>query len=129
MYGPIRGLTSERSFRLFVPLIVLLFAACTSRGTIEIAEPSADRMPSPAGCTETVCDYFFDLCADPCEQCWDSCGREDDQLSVIKCTQKCSQLCSPDHKATPLTQCASDLEACRSTVRNTICVDRMRVDM
>ncbi len=86
-------------------------------------------MQSPSGCSETICDYFFQLCADPCEACWDSCGREDDQVSVIKCTQQCNALCAPSNKSAPLAQCEAELTECRTTKRNTICVDKMRDDM
>jgi hypothetical protein len=75
-----------------------------------------------------MCDYFYALCVDPCEQCWESCEREDDQVSVIKCSQHCNQVCSST-KAAPLERCAADLSDCRATTRNTICIDRLRNDM
>src|SRR3954469_16412321 len=130
MHKPNRGLASERLVRLFVPVWLLLFGACTSRGTLTVPQQrGTEPMTSPAGCVETVCDYFFSLCADPCDECWDSCGREDDQVSVIKCSQQCTQLCSAETKPTPLAQCAAERTACRSTMRNTICIDGMRDDM
>src|SRR5258706_10092701 len=121
MHKSNRGLSSKRLVRLLVPLGLLLLGACTSRGTISVVERGNDTMPSPTGCSETLCDYFYERCSDPCQECWDSCGREDDQLSVIKCTQQCSELCAPSAKAAPLAQCATELTACRSTIRNTIC--------
>ena len=49
-----------------------------------------------------MCDYFYARCADPCGECWDSCGREDDQISVIRCSQQCNQICAPSKEAVPL---------------------------
>jgi hypothetical protein len=113
----------------FLPFVALVLAACTSRGTINIESHGTQTMQAPSGCTETMCDYFYELCADPCATCWDSCGREDDQLSVIKCSQQCNQICAPSTKAAPLSQCAAELADCHATKRNTICIDRMREDM
>jgi hypothetical protein len=130
MHKPFRGPSSGRFVYLLVPLAALVFAACTSRGTLTIpAQGTQATMQSPTGCVETMCDFFYGLCADPCEACWDSCGREDDQVSVIKCTLQCNQICAPTAMTTPRDQCAAELSACRTTKRNTICVDRMRDDM
>src|SRR5262249_35840480 len=64
MHKPFRGRLSRRFVRPFLPLVALVLAACTSRSTISIAAHGAEPMQSPSGCTETLCDYFFQLCAD-----------------------------------------------------------------
>jgi hypothetical protein len=129
MHKPFRGRSSERFVRFFLSLSVLVFGGCTSRGTINIAaHGTTENTQSPAGCAETLCDFLYSRCADPCEACWDSCGREDDQLSVIRCSQQCNTICAATQQ-TPLSFCTEELSQCRETKRNTICVDRMRDDM
>src|SRR5262245_35998274 len=129
MHKPVRGSSSERVVRLLLPFWALVFAACTSRGTISVTGHGTEPMQSPSGCAETLCDYFYQLCADPCEACWESCGREEDQLSVMKCAQQCNEICAPSTHAAPLERCAAELTECRTTKRNTICTDHLRNDM
>ena len=113
MHKPLRGSLSRWFVYLLGALAALAcvgLAACTSRGTITLpGHGTQTAIQSPPGCEETMCDYFYARCADPCAECWESCGREDDQVSVIKCSQQCNTICAPSLAATPLSECVAEL--------------------
>jgi hypothetical protein len=124
---PFRGF-AERSIRFFVASLAVLSAsqalpACVSRPELSV-EPAAST-EAPLGCAQTMCDYFYASCVDPCTECWNICKRQDDEQSVIHCTGVCQEICSPTREATPQIKCAQDLAACRKTRRNTVCVDTL----
>jgi hypothetical protein len=75
-----------------------------------------------------MCDYFYSSCVDPCNECWNTCKRQDDQASVIHCTGVCQEICAPTRQPTPPVKCAEERTTCRATHRNTVCVDTLRDD-
>jgi hypothetical protein len=127
---PFRGF-AERSIRFFIASLVSLSAwqalpACVSRP--ELTLPAQESTTAPYGCTETMCDYFYSSCVDPCAECWNICKRQDDEQSVVHCTGVCQEICSPTRTPTSRAKCDQDLGACRQTHRNTVCIDTLRDD-
>jgi hypothetical protein len=132
MREPFRGVSERwvRSVAFFWALLTvsLAVASCVSRGELVIEQRDPVSTAAPVGCRETMCDYFYSSCSDPCGECWNICERQDDESSVRRCADTCKQICAPASKPAPLSQCQSELTACRSTPRNTICVDALRDD-
>jgi len=105
---------------------MVAFVACTSRGTLTV-ERDPVLVATPIGCKQTMCDYFYASCVDPCTECWNVCGRQDDEASVVRCADTCKQICASDHSASP-SNCEVERNACRWTHRNGICVDNLEDD-
>src|SRR5260370_10156988 len=127
---PFRGLAG-RSIRFLVASLALLSAfqalpACVSRPELSV-QPAAST-EAPLGCSETMCDYFYSSCVDPCNECWSTCKRQDDQASVIHCTGVCQEICAPTRQPASAVKCTEERTACRATHRNTVCVDTLRDD-
>jgi hypothetical protein len=130
MEQAVRGLNPVWRLRCagLVNIIALLATACVSRGTLSVPLDD-EEVEAPAGCTETMCDYFFSRCMDPCSECWDACGRQTEILDVIHCSEGCTEVCARiEGKPVPAAGCADELATCRSTARNAVCVDRLRDD-
>jgi hypothetical protein len=108
--------------------VFLVVVGCVSRGELTIEHHDPVSTAAPVGCRDTMCDYFYKGCADPCGECWRVCERQDDEASVTRCVATCTQICAPESKHPPLSQCDGELVGCRSTPRNTICVDKLEED-
>jgi len=106
----------------------LALSGCVSRGEINLAE-EPEPVAAPTGCGETMCDYLFTSCADPCTECKNICMQQDDVESVVRCNGVCQQICAPTNQPPPLAQCEEERAICRTTQRNTVCVDNLREDM
>lgn len=133
MQRPSRGAFPVRPLlrRLIVASLgcVVLLGACVSHPTPTIEQQFVST-DAPPGCSETMCDYFFSSCMDPCTECWAFCGRQDDPANVVACADNCNATCTTTRdKAPPADRCKQELQQCRGTMRNTVCVDGLRNDM
>src|ERR1044071_1826141 len=109
MQKPVRGF-SERV--ILVSLSVLssvgfALPGCVSRGELNL-QADLEPVAAPPGCGETMCDYLFTSCADPCTECKNICMKQDDAESVVRCTGVCQQICAPTNQPTPLAQCEKE---------------------
>jgi hypothetical protein len=130
MKAPNRGafLSPIRVLAALLSVVSASFAlsSCVSRGELAVVDDPPEPHDAPAGCSATMCDYFYTSCTDPCTECWQICESQDDEQSVVRCTGICAQICSPSNKPTPVAQCEEERATCRSTRRNTVCVDTLR---
>jgi hypothetical protein len=129
MKSPFRGALSAPSLyviRVLVALSVLALSCASDEGLGAPLGPGDTAMP--AGCQQSVCDYVHAWCTDPCAECWTACGRVSDEIDVIRCSDACTAMCTRDNAAT-LSQCDAELRGCRSTKRNTVCIDQLAADV
>jgi hypothetical protein len=130
MKSPLRGALSASSphvIRVLAALLSVLASGCASNeGLGAPLDPGNTEMP--AGCQQSVCDYLYAWCTDPCAECWKTCGRVRDEFGVIRCSQTCTATCTRDNTAT-LSPCDAQLTDCRSTKRNTVCIDQLAADI
>jgi hypothetical protein len=130
MKSPFRGALSASSpylIRVLAALLSVLASSCASNEGLG-APPDPDDTEMPAGCQQSVCDYLYAWCMDPCAECWTACGRVRDEFDVIRCSETCTETCTRDNTAT-LSPCDARLRDCRSTKRNTVCIDQLAADI
>src|SRR4051794_29686647 len=88
----------------------IVLTGCVSRPTLTVSHDDAPADSTlgkpPAGCRETMCDYYHRLCANPCSECWSNCELQEDQVAVITCSQTCNETCAAQTSKPP------DLAAC-----------------
>jgi hypothetical protein len=129
-----RGVTASRIstsspyvIRVLAALLSVLASSCASIEGLG-APPDPGDTEMPAGCQQSVCDYLYAWCTDPCAECWTSCGRAREEFEVIRCSETCTATCTSDKTATP-SPCDARLRDCRSTERNTVCIDQLAADI
>src|SRR5687768_8605143 len=121
-WGALSG-SSPYLVRVLAALLCVLVSSCASNeGLTAPADPGDTEMP--AGCEQSVCDYLHAWCMDPCAECWTACGRVRDEFGVIHCSETCTATCTLEKTATP-SPCDAQLRDCRSTKRNTVCIDQL----